>query len=74
MNQGRERNTSTDLADLLRTFALRFLVVGLVLALTGATLLGLVALLAGAGLLRLSSGAEPEINPRGAGAGRGQPG
>lgn len=56
-------------ADLLRALALRFLVVGLVLSITGATLLGLIALLSGAGLL-LPAG----VNPRGAGAGREQPG
>ncbi|MDA3629749.1 hypothetical protein [Saccharopolyspora oryzae] len=77
MNQGPERNTSTDVADLLRAFALRFLVIGLVLAVTGATMLGLVALLAGAGLLHLSPsdrGAAPWISPGGAGAERGRPG
>ncbi|MER7078248.1 hypothetical protein SAMN02982929_00060 [Saccharopolyspora kobensis] len=54
---------------LLRALALRLLVVGLVLSVTGATLLGLIALLSGAGLL-LAAG----ISPRGAGAGPEQPG
>ncbi|MDA3649716.1 hypothetical protein LZ318_33615 [Saccharopolyspora indica] len=52
-------------ADLRRALALRLLVVGLVLAVTGASLLGLIALLSGAGLL-IPAG----ISPRGAGAGR----
>ncbi|WP_093159370.1 hypothetical protein [Saccharopolyspora antimicrobica] len=54
---------------LLRALAMRLLVVGLVLSVTGATLLGLIALLAGTGLL-LGAG----ISPRGAGAGREPPG
>ncbi|KAA5828378.1 hypothetical protein ABT337_03570 [Saccharopolyspora hirsuta] len=53
----------------LRAFALRFLVIGLVLVITGATSLGLVALLAGTGFLLAA-----DVSPRGAGAGRGQPG
>ncbi|GAA0541062.1 hypothetical protein A8924_5177 [Saccharopolyspora erythraea NRRL 2338] len=68
MNEAPGRDTampSADMAGLLRAFGVRVLIIGFILAVTGATLLGLVALLAGAGLLYAEHdhGAAANINP-----------